>query len=425
MRVSSSFKAIFIIVNHVSATMVPHNIPKPTVDTGAPSGDVEPAVKSEPEVSARFASMDMFSLLMGRAPAKGGATNNAPKCDKCRKKCRPRAIKDKKNCSKCVPCPKGQKANKDWTQCVPEKEKPKEDKDKKKKEKENKYKKMKKTKQVEFKKKQYPKKKTNMKKKWDDLEKKREDNKNRIKQRFMGRCLTLVPLAMGGEFAKEFAGEYFDEAFLEHYAGDMLQHWPEGQQLAPWDKESDVDDGIFADEKFVDQFVKRGNDKSKRWLRDLHKRDPNATALAYGDEHGSIDHLLLDDDEIADVHSHQHYHQRQQQKERDDAIVRLAARANPLPYNKQPGDLIVRGDLEERFFWLIPIFSAIFSTLTRVAVAAARAAPALLRVAKDTVKVAAKRGSKNGFKKQADGFGKIAKEGKEIWKNCLKKMPPP
>lgn len=229
-------------------------------------------------------------------------------------------------------------------------------------------------------------------------------------------------ITVGGEFAKEFAGEYFDEAFLEHYAGDMLQYWPQGLELAPWDKESDVDDGIFADDNFVDKFVKKGNEKSKRWLRDLQKRDPNATALAYGDENGSIDHLLLeddnDDDDLAPFHLYG-----QQKREQDPALV-LAAYSNPLPYDKNPGDLIER-DLEERFFWLIPIFSAIFATLGRVAAGLARGASAFLKVAKDTVKVAPKRGSKNGFKKQADGFGKIAKEGKDIWKNCLRKMGPP
>lgn len=34
-----------------------------------------------------------------------------------------------------------------------------------------------------------------MQKRWEDREQKRLDNENRKKVRFMGRCLTIVPLA--------------------------------------------------------------------------------------------------------------------------------------------------------------------------------------------------------------------------------------
>lgn len=69
MRVSSSFKAIFLIFNHISATTVPRNVLKPAFETAGPPGDIDQAFKSEP-INARFGSMDMFSLLTGRQSAK-------------------------------------------------------------------------------------------------------------------------------------------------------------------------------------------------------------------------------------------------------------------------------------------------------------------------------------------------------------------
>ena len=229
--------------------------------------------------------------------------------------------------------------------------------------------------------------------------------------------LTHEFITVGKDFAAEFAGEYFDEEFLEHNAGDLLQHWPSDLPLAPWDKESDVDDDkTFGSDEFVEKYVRKGNEIDKRWLRDLHKRDINGTALADDvDGSGDFDDPLLDYESSYDLSPPAPYQQ-------DPAAV-LAARNNPLPYHKNPGDLIAN-DLEERFFWLIPIFAAIATTLARVAAVAARVVPTLLRVAKDTVKVAAKRGA-NGFPKQAKGFAKIAKKDSKTWRNCLQKMGPP
>ncbi|KAI9172692.1 Tyrosinase [Paramyrothecium foliicola] len=390
MRLSKASKAIFIIINHASATLMP-NVARPLIGPASTS-DVDASVKQETR-SSMLSSMNMFPSLFGRQ-ANNNNQNNAPSCQRCRKKCAKRFIKDPDNCRKCVRCPKGQKGNADSTRCIGENEKTDEEK---KKEKDERYKKKKELMKVEYKKNVYSKKKGDMKRDWDEREKKRVDNKNRIKVRFMGRCLTLVPLAMGGEFASQFAGEYFDEAFLEHYAGDMLQHWPEDMELSPWDKEEDVDDGIFADEAFVEQYISHGNEHTKRWINDLARRDPNAT-LAYSEDHPDIVSLNA----------------RAPWLQSSDTI--LTAR-NTLPYDYKPGDLIVRNDLEERFFWLIPIFTAVASTLARVGVAAARVGTALLRVAKDTVKVAVGKGSKNSYKTQADGFGKIAKEGNKFWRS--------
>lgn len=204
---------------------------------------------------------------------------------------------------------------------------------------------------------------------------------------------------MGGEFAKEFAGEYFDEAFLEHYAGDMLQHWPEDVSVPPWAKEED--DDIYDSEDFVNVYVEHGNSHTKRWLNNLALRDNNATY--FDDEDGGAD---ITPRRIQDP----------------EAV--LQARSNPLP-KKKPGDLIVRKDLEERFAFLIPIITAILGTIARVGVAVARAGAAIMRVAKDTVKVGKGRVSKNSYQKQADGFGKIAKEADKFWKSCLRRERPP
>jgi hypothetical protein len=116
--------------------------------------------------------------------------NNGPSCERCRKKCAKRFMKDPDNCRRCVRCPKGQKGNSDSTQCIDEN-----DGNRKRPDPEDKERRYQSKKRMESKKRNYPAQKDRKKNEWNYRENKRIDNENRKKTRFMGRCLTIVPLA--------------------------------------------------------------------------------------------------------------------------------------------------------------------------------------------------------------------------------------
>jgi hypothetical protein len=176
---------------------------------------------------------------------------------------------------------------------------------------------------------------------------------------------------------------------------DLLQFWPEGQKVEPWDTESS--DKLFEDNKYIDEWVKMGNSAKKR-------------SLANGTD-DDFDHF---DSDSSDFGQSVVADDAQTEDQGSEPTVALISR--------DEGGLIERPQLEKRLAFLIPIFAAIFRTAVQVGARAGQAAGAVLRVSRYTIRVGKGRSSKKSYKEQSEGAKKISQN--KNWKRCLRREKP-
>ncbi|KAM7192053.1 hypothetical protein V8F20_009029 [Naviculisporaceae sp. PSN 640] len=370
MYISKATKAIFILVNYVTANLVPPHLKiNVRLDQGAEGDnfvhDVDLAADSTSITPA--ATKTPMGLLLPRQKT----------CDRCRKRCPTGKVINPFNCRRCVRCAPGKKADPTFTICVNGTPEPdKEETDKRSKDKERVYKVKKRIEQHKHKLKTYYVKKAKERRKYQANEQRKKDNERRKKVRRAGRCLPIVPLAMGASVAAEYADEFFDEAYIESM--DLEQFWPDDLPVEPWN--TDEDDKIFEDDEYLDEWVEVGNSKAK------------SSASVSGSAH---------DVEIKAARQ-------------PEAGLQLAPPSSGAEGN---------GEIEARFLpFLIPIFAAVAGTAIRVGVAAGRAGGAVLKLTRYTVKIGKGKGSKKSYKEQSDGARRIAKD--KNWRNCLTRRSP-
>ncbi|KAG9235775.1 hypothetical protein BJ875DRAFT_494710 [Amylocarpus encephaloides] len=381
MKISLSAKAIFFILNHVAAFHVPPHL-KVAARLQERSGEnASPTTATEP-----FDGTPTENNLIPRA------STSASSCPACRDWCPSNKIISPKNCKKCIKCPAGMKADPTFKTCIKDdgkKNNDDDDNEKKKKweEKLAKWSEKQKKLRAPFKEKKWGEKKQKLMDEYKKNEDRKKDNEKRKKVRRFGRCLPIVALAMGPGVAATYADEFWDEDWLESM--ELLELEPEGYTIEPWDSEDS--DKIFEEDDYLNKWIDYGNKQAEaRSIRsygamssplELTPRDPTPTPT------------------LAPV------------------LPRLPPREGPASTG-----LVLYEDHEKRFFWLIPIFAAIASTVARVAVGAARAAGAALRLSKYTMKIAKGAKSKKSRLEQKEGAKKVAKD--KNWKQCLHRMGP-
>jgi len=182
---------------------------------------------------------------------------------------------------------------------------------------------------------------------------------------------------MGADAAAEFADEFFDEAYLESM--DLEQFWPEDLPIEPWDTEES--DKIFEEDEYVDKFLDVGNGGGGASV---------ATGIVIGRRGGEEE-----GNGTAEVGG-------RELERRGTDLIEISSREE---------------DLEERLWFLVPIFMAVASTAARVGAAAARVGGAVLKVSRYTVKMGKGRSSKKSYKDQSEGARKIAQN--KNWRKCL------
>lgn len=195
----------------------------------------------------------------------------------------------------------------------------------------------------------------------------------------------------------------FDEEWTESM--ELLQYWPEGQELEKWTKEEE--DNFFEADSFVDKFVNFGNNQKRDGSNALTPAS-DEEIKQYMKEAGllSVRGTPASDEEIE-----------QYMKETGLISRRLPSQEAdntnhdnvPAKFARGPAadstDLIVRGQYEPRFWFLIPIFLAV-----------ARTVVAVLRVTRFAIKIA-KGTNKISRATKAKKSAKVAKD--KNWRTCL------
>ena len=355
MRFTAPAKALFLLFNIAAATRLP------SVDHHS-----ELSSRSRRhDASASSSPLDHGLLVSSRQyPGSPGSVDQGQiaACMACRKRCSNRyMIIHPTKCKKCIRCPKGRIANRTWKRCV------RDDDPDGKKEKERQYQKKKREETA----------KSRKKRNYEKTKEHKIDERKDRKRGRVGRCLPLVPLAMGPEAAGLYADEFFHEDWLEE-ADSLLPLWDKDVRLEPeltWDDE----DVLYEEEDYVNSWVDTGNSKVPD--AKIRKRVPVAHT------------------EVAIAHS------------TSDASMQYRGTT----------DVTAHPVVQKRFLHLI--IMAIVRVATAAGTAAARAGGAILRVTGNTIKIAAK-GSKpkKTPKEQFDGAKEIAKS--QYWKQCLRRQKP-
>ena len=128
MHVSKASKALFLLANHITASIIPPHLKIARLNNGNNEDTTTPDVR----LTGR-------SVNPGTIPAALLSRQQEESCDACRDRCPLNKIIHPKDCQLCTRCPKGQKADPTFRTCIPgqpgrdeeDKEKRKEDREKK------------------------------------------------------------------------------------------------------------------------------------------------------------------------------------------------------------------------------------------------------------------------------------------------------
>ncbi|KAK8862873.1 T9SS type A sorting domain-containing protein [Apiospora arundinis] len=391
-----------------------------------------------------------------------------PDCTKC-KKCGPGEKPDaqQKACTKdCAKCgPKEIRDPKDCNKCI--------NKQKRFEEKLKKMTDMRKQKMRDLLKdrsKLFEKKRAKMQEKHNKSTKEKAPRRKQSKLRRMGRCVTLVPLVMGGGYAND-VDDLFDQEFVE--SDDMLKFWPEGMSVKEVDNWVDEGtDSFFESEAYQMKWLDKGREKSSITFEykyqppsgmgggiKVNKRNANdGTREISGGafEHkyappsgmgGGIKVVKRGDDDVADgdalvaepktgeldlvtregtwtVSVSYGENVPSMFRRRSDMDSPPASTTDLVVHNPHPTTTALTSDLQARCipFCLIPIFQAIMGLLRVFAGIAVRIG---LRVAGRALQTGIR------VSKAANKISKVKKldKGKEIskdanWKRCLQGLEP-
>ncbi|KAK4210113.1 hypothetical protein QBC37DRAFT_449004 [Rhypophila decipiens] len=365
MHFSKTTKAIFILANYVTASLIPPHLKINVRLNPSPNGhgtaDNVDLVENNQALNESVVKVP--EALLPRQQS----------CDRCRTRCPPGKIINPAKCRRCIRCPPGMKADPTSRICIKGDPEPdEEEKAKKKADKEKRYQDKKEDEKQKHKIKKYDSKKGKEKVKYQANEEHKKNNERRKRVRRAGRCLPLVAMAMGAGVAAEFADELFDEAYLESM--DLEQFWPDDVAIEPFDSEES--DKIFEDDKYIDEWIKVGENNTHYKVV-----APDIVSIA-----GKRDETRTGGDDLVDM---------------AEVPVGIAAR--------QGGGLI-------------RIIGAILGTASRAGAAAGRAGGEILKLSKYAIKIGKGRSSKKSFKEQSEAAKKIAAN--KNWKKCLSKGSP-
>ncbi|KAH6666250.1 hypothetical protein B0J14DRAFT_568341 [Halenospora varia] len=392
MRLSKSSKAVFFIINHVSAVYLPHD----TVQASRVQGSKPAAVRQKND-----ASIITNNLLPRLGQDTGG---DGASCPRCKSRCKGNKIINPFDCTICIPCFPGLKADPTSTICLPksadddekkkkeeeEEKRKQEEEDKKKQEIEDQKKKDEEEKRKQQKQEKYEKKMEEKKGKYEQHELRKKDNKERNKARRMSRCLTFVSLAMGATAAAMYADEFFSEDYLESL--DVLELWPPELPIEDWEVADS--DAIFDTEPFIDAWVLYANSISVVGKRGNETEVVNRKEIISGE----ISPLMTDRSSVEDV-----------------VTPVLSGSTALVEYVEPRYAAPIAG--------IVAIFTVLIVAIVKVATRAGKAGGNILKASNYKIKLASR--DKVGRKsktEQQNGAKEIAKN--KNWRNCLLKTNP-
>ncbi|EFE32690.1 uncharacterized protein ARB_00515 [Trichophyton benhamiae CBS 112371] len=374
MHIPKAWKAVFILLNHgfmlLSPAIAAGTIPPWAAKNSLVFRTAAKGIQEEP------ASVNPGLVLRAASPNK-----NMRKCDRCRQRCKPMMIHDRKDCTKCNRCPPGMHPDRAQKKCL------RDSKDDKKKKFEDK--KDREKRDYNFKKNyhkfrpkplRFQRKVSVERKKYKEIQNMKRDALNRMKVRRLGKCALLTPLAISGEAIEKYSTGFFDENFMDSM--ELLDLWPEElKDVEP----KYLDQSVFTDE-YLDKYVDFAQE---------HYTKRSTDDAAPGD-------------------------QVQGENEQETGLI----------ISPSSRDLSIRSigavDIDRRCPWCIfvVIARAIAAAVARVAGrAAARAASAGARVSKildniaKNLKLTKGKGSKS-YREQKDAAREISKN--RNWMRCLR-----
>lgn len=279
MHITTHFKAVFLLVNHLVAAHVPPELIAPAHRVPGATDLKARNVwqRSTPSDPASSLSADAIHLLSRQAKSGGS-------CDR-KARCKKKNIRNPKDESKCIRCPPLTKPDPTRTLCIKNKDVSKDDKKKQMKEKllEKVKEKMKQFK--EKRKERLEKKKAEKNKEYEKKDATRKNELNKKKNRRMAQCLPLVAAAFGTAAMLELADGGFSEDLLESIDMDLLALWPKSEEISDdwFEKSVPGDLGDINKEDFAKAYIEYGDTQVVSVVvvagRDVEERGDNHLGL--------------------------------------------------------------------------------------------------------------------------------------------------